>query len=128
MDNLDNTAAPTPATQDKVTDLQQQLASLRQLVGSVLVVVFILAGSLNIYFLRQLKAVNSELKPLKNQSAQITAEVAKINSAASEFARRLLEFSKAHPDFAPILHKYNIREVPATNAPVAAPLTAPAKQ
>lgn len=127
MDNTENTPAPT----DKTAELQHQVDSLRQLVGSVLVIVFILAGALNIYFWRQLRAVNSELTPLKKQSAEITAEMTKVNNAANEFARRLVEYGKTHPDFMPVLNKYNLHEVPATGAAPAkatAPAPAPAKK
>ncbi len=127
MDNTEN----TPATTDKTTELQHQVDSLRQLVGSVLVIVFILAGALNIYFWRQLRAVNSELTPLKKQSAEITAEMNKVNNAANEFARRLVEYGKTHPDFVPVLNKYGLREVPTTGAAPAkatAPAPAPAKK
>ncbi len=120
MDNVEN----TPVTTDRTAELQQQVESLRQLVGSVLIIVFILSGALNIYFWRQLRAVNSELKPLKAQSVQIQAEMTKVNAAAGELVRKLLDYTKTHPEFAPILQKYNIREAPPTNAPAAA-TTAP---
>jgi hypothetical protein len=69
--------------------------------------------------------VNSELNPLKKQSAEIAAEMSKVSNAANEFARRLVDYGKTHPDFVPILNKYSLREVPATNA-APAKATAPA--
>jgi hypothetical protein len=122
-DNLDNQPVETNNTQG---NLQAQLNSLRQLIASTLVLVFMVAGALNIYFWRQYRSIQAELGPLQMQSARITAEVNNVNGAANELARRLIEFGKTHPDFQPILKKYNLQQAPATNAPAAAvPAAAP---
>ena len=123
MDNLNNAS---PVAIDKTAELQNQLDSLRQTIGSVLIIVFILAGSFNIYLWRQLRTINAELAPLKPQAAQIAEEMNKTGGVANEFAKRLIDYGKTHADFAPILNKYNLREIPATNAPAPAAKTAPA--
>jgi hypothetical protein len=122
MDNLEN----QPVTPGPEAEMQAQMNSLKQLVIYALVLIFIVAGAINMYFWRQLRSVQTELAPLQAQSAQITAEVSKVNTAANEFAKRLIDFSKTHPDFAPILKKYNLQAPPATNAPAAAKPAAPA--
>lgn len=123
-DNLDNQPVETDNTQ---ANLQGQLNNLRQLVASTLVLVFMVAGALNIYFWRQYRSIQAELVPLQQQSARITTEVNSVNNAANELARRLIDFGKTHPDFQPILKKYNLQEPPATNpAAKAVPAAAPA--
>lgn len=123
MDNLEN----QPASSNRDADLQAQINGLKQLVSSALVLIFIVSGAMNIYFWRQLRSVRAELNPMREKSAQITAEVNKVNATANEFARRLVDYGKTHPQFVPILDKYNLRAMPgATNAP--APATAPAQK
>ncbi len=126
MDNLDQ---PQPSLQIERPGVEQQCESLRQLVTSVLVLVFIISGTFNIYLFRQYRAVSKEFAPMRPQMAQILSECNKINSVATEFAKRALEFGKTHPDFAPILAKYNISAISPTSAPpvsAATPSTLPA--
>ncbi len=125
MDNLDQ---PQSVQRSDAPGLEQECASLRHLIVSVLVLLLIVSGTFNIFLFRQYRAVSKEFAPMRGQMAQIMSECNKINSVATEFAKRALEFSKTHPDFAPVLSKYNISAITPTSAPpaVAVPGSAPA--
>jgi hypothetical protein len=98
-------------------DLQVQLEGLRKLFVATLVAVLILGISLNIFLLRQTAFVRRDLQMVRPQVTQLLANFEKNEEQKIKgFINSLIEFSKAHPDFKPILTKYNI----ATDAPTAA--------
>lgn len=115
MDNLEN----TPVAENNASDLQAQINGLRQTMHSALILIFIVAGALSIFFWRQYRSIQAELVPLKPKAAQITAEVNQINGIGNEFVRRLVDFGQKYPDFQPVLIKYNITNAPAAAAPAA---------
>ncbi len=125
MDNLDQ---PQSVQRNEASDLEQQCEALRHLVVSVLVLLLVVSGTFNIFLFRQYRSVSKEFAPMRPQMAQILAECNKINSVATEFAKRAIDFGKTHPDFAPILAKYNLYSTAPTGGPSisAAPSTLPA--
>jgi hypothetical protein len=126
MDNFESQPAASPVDQ---IDLRDQVESLRQLVGSLLVLLLVISGTLNLYLLRQVKGTGADLKNIRPQVAQMINEYNKISGPAiTKFVGQLTEFSKTHPDFAPVLNKY-IRPqpgAPGAAATTAAPPPAPA--
>ncbi len=119
MDNLNN---PAPSQPD-VNELRAQCESLRQLVTSLLVLLLVVSGTLNVYMWRQFQ----NTKRVLNAERQMVLDYAKGQGAAIDtFIKRLQEFEKKNPDFAPVLAKYGIA---ATGAPPAtATSPAPAKK
>ena len=119
MDNLDN---KTPLQTD-TNDLQAQCDALRHLVMSVLILVIVISGTLNIYLLRQWKTVRKDLAGLRPQAAQIFDQYQKQNGMQLDFVKRITDYQRTHPDFAPILAKYGIKPggptgaAPATTTP-----------
>ena len=122
MDNLDN---KTPL-QPNANDLQAQYDALRHLVVSVLILVIVISGTLNIYLLRQWRTTSKDLAGIRPQAAQMVAEYQKVSGPWSDFVKKMTEYGRTHPDFAPILAKYNLKPAGATGAPPAAPASPPA--
>ncbi len=123
MDNLENKPAPQP----DANNLQEQLNSLQHLVVSVLVLVIVVSGTLNIYLLRQYRSAKSDLTMVRPQVTQMVADYNKTTGPLiGDFIKRLTEYGRSHPDFVPILAKYGISTTAPSNAVPAKP--APAKK
>jgi hypothetical protein len=100
-------------------DLQEQCESLRRLVNSLLVLVFIVSLTFTIFLQRQYRFTSSQIEMISPQATQIVSEFSRNFTAMQEFVKKLNEYAKTHPDFAPIATKYHLNEV--LNKPGAAP-------
>ncbi len=116
MDNLDNR---TPV-QSGEGDLRAQYQSLRHLVTSILVLLVVISGTLNIYLLRQWRSSSKDLEVVRPQAARMLTEYQKVSGPLMEnFVKKLAEYGQTHPDFAPIMAKYNLKPAGQTGAPPA---------
>ena len=123
MDNLDNKTPLQPGA----NDLQAQFDALHHLVMSLLILVIVISGTLNIYLLRQWRSVSKDLAGVRPQAAQMVADYQKVaGPLMADFVKKLTEYGRTHPDFAPVLAKYNIRATSATNVSPAASAPPPA--
>jgi hypothetical protein len=115
----------------EANELREEYESLRHLVVSALVLCIIVAGALDLFLLRQAKYASADAAKIRPQIQQMEAEYQKVRGPAiDEFLRKLVQYGQTHPDFAPILAKYNIKAAGATGAaPSSAPpaLTLPKK-
>ena len=125
MDNLDN---KTPV-QPNLSDLQAQYDALRHLVVSILILVVVISGTLNIYLLRQWRSTSKDLAGVRPQAAQMITEFQKVSGPLmQDFVKKITEYGRTHPDFAPVLAKYGLKPATPTNPPPAIPAaTAPKK-
>ncbi len=115
MDNLENNL-PAPS-QDEPSPAQYD--SLRQLVVSILVLVIVISGTLNVFFLRQAKASRQELDAIRPQVNAMVAQYQRnLAPTMEETARKLTEFARSNADFAPILSRH--LSTPGTPAPAPA--------
>ena len=115
MDNLDNRTPIQPNT----NDLQAQCDALRHLVVSILILVIVISGTLNIYLLRQWRTVSKDLAGIRPQAAQMFAEYQRVSGPRTDFVKKIKAYGLTHPDFAPILAKYGIKPAGPTGAPPA---------
>lgn len=123
MDNLEN---KTP-NQTGANDLQAQYDALQHLVVSTLILVVVISGTLNIYFLRQWRTASRDLAAIRPQASQMIAEYQKVSAPLmNDFVKKVTEYGKTHPDFAPILAKYNLKPAASASATTTSPATAPA--
>jgi hypothetical protein len=126
MDTLDNKVPAQPVS----ADWRDQFNSLRHLIVSLMVLLMVVSGTFNLYLWKRWRDVSRELDGVRPQAAQIAQAVANLQKvevpAMQEFVRKMTEFGKTHPDFAPILAKYSIRPAAATAPPAAAAPTAAA--
>ncbi|HWX18433.1 MAG TPA: hypothetical protein VN578_00875 [Candidatus Binatia bacterium] len=118
MDDIPNqTQAPAD-----VADLQEQFDSLHHLVISILVLLIVVSGTLWIYLRRQVNATKAELESIRPQATNIIAQYDKVTGPSMDnFVGRLVEYSRSHPDFVPVLAKYGVKPGAAAAAPTSAP-------
>jgi hypothetical protein len=128
MDNLDD-KTPAPAG---TNDLQEQLDALRHLVVSALILLIVVSGTFNIYLLRQWRTVSKELTNYRQGAQQMIADYQKTSvPVMNDFLKKVTEFGRTHPDFVPILAKYNIKPGAApgpVESPAAPKTSAPPKK
>jgi hypothetical protein len=133
MDTLENKAPAQPAP----ADWREQFNALRHLVVSVMVLLAVVSGTFNLYMWKRWRDVNRELENVRPQADQIAKAVTNLQKvevpAMQEFVRKMTEYGRTHPDFAPTLAKYNIRPsatpaAPATGAPTSVAPAAAAPQ
>jgi hypothetical protein len=118
MDNLES----KPSIQPDVNDLQADFDALRHLVVSILILLIVVSGTFSIYLLRQWRTTTKELGIIRPQVAQMVGVYQKDEAPwMQEILKRVSEYGRTHPDYMPILAKYNIRPGAATGA---APTTA----
>lgn len=123
MDNLE----PKTPIQPIVNDLQAQYDALRHLVVSLMILVVVMSGTLNIYLLRQWRTTKRDLTGIRPQATQMIAEYQKVSGPMmNDFIKKISEYGRTHPDFAPVLAKYGIKPAAATGAVPAAPTSLPA--
>ncbi len=116
MDNFEN-PTPVPANLPDPAEWQAQCDSLRQLVVTVLVLLLVVSGTLTIYLLRQWRYASRDLEAMRPQAAQFSKMAGPVN----QFVNELIDFSRQHPDFAPILAKNGIRSAGTAPATGVAP-------
>ena len=106
-------------------DLQEQYESLRHLVVSLLILVIVVSGTLNIFFLRQVRDVRRDLARIRPQATQIMNSYQKTEAPMMQtILNRFTEYGRTHPDYAPVLANYGIK--PGAAAPATATSPAPA--
>jgi len=120
MDTLDKKTSIQP----ELNELQAQYDALRHLVVSLLILVVVISGTLNIYLLRQWRSTSKDLAAIRPQAAQMITDYQKNSGPLmQDFIRRVTDYGRAHPDFAPVLAKYGLRPSAPTNPPPMAPAT-----
>jgi hypothetical protein len=124
MDNLENKTVIQP----DATDLQTELETLRHLVVSVLILMIVVSGTLSIYLLRQWRTTTKELANMRPQVQRMVEVYQKDEFPwMQDILKKFTEYGRTHPDYMPILAKYNVKPnapgAPSTSAtpPGAAP-------
>ncbi len=118
MDTPENT---TPISSE-LEELKAQYEDLRHLVVSGLVLVLIISGAFNLFLLRQWKFAKSDLAAVQPQATQIINAYVKESAGMQDFVRKLAEYGRSHPDFAPISAKYRLNDILSRTS--SAPVTA----
>jgi hypothetical protein len=122
---MEDVEIKTPEPQD-TADLQEQLDALRHLIGSVLILVVVVSGTLCIYLWRQVHDAGKDLDILRPYASNLVASYQKGDGPSIEtFLRNIAEYGRTHPEFIPVLNKYGIRPASAPPTASAAP---PAQQ
>jgi hypothetical protein len=108
------------APETGIRALQEELQGLRTLVVSALLVLIVMAGSLNLFLWRQNRVLNVQVA---EQQAAVDYYNRVNAPIAMELWRNLLEYAKKHPDFQQtVIEKYK----PYLGVPNPAPVAAPA--
>lgn len=99
----------TPAsTSSEVTELRSQCDQLQQLVSSLLLILIVVSGTLSIFLLRQWRFVKAELGAVQPAAAQLMTEHSNSLAFTQDFLKKVAEYGRTHPDFAPITLKYHL--------------------
>ena len=121
-------------------ELQVQFDALRHFVLSVLILIVVISGTLNIYLLYQFKSTGRELEAVRPMVQNLRNGYNRGDGPVIErFVRESIDYGKTHPEFIPYLDKYGLRPppgaaasippaVPAIKVPTVAPTSAPAKK
>jgi hypothetical protein len=128
-----------PAAPVESESLADAVATLRVQFQAALIIMIMLSGALDLYLLRQYTSLRKEVAALEPQVGQMLADYQRVSvPLINSFLGKLTEYAKTHPDFQPILTRYNVQAAapaaaPATPQPAAsqpatkAPAPAPAK-
>jgi|ERR1051325_887796 hypothetical protein len=101
-------------------DLREQIESLRHLVGSILILLVIVSGTLTIFLLREMKNISSQLDAYRPGATNMIALYQKQQGPAmDDFINKLRQYGQTHKDFDFILTKWNLKGGAPTGAPPA---------
>jgi hypothetical protein len=117
MDNLD-VPSPAPAPETDAPDWPEQFESLRRLVSSALILMLVVTGSFDIFLLRQARFAHEDLKRARADAPIVGAQYNQVSGENIQgFLRKLADYGRTHPDFAPIATKYKLDELSKQAAP-----------
>jgi hypothetical protein len=98
---------------EEIKSLKQELQSLRNVMVSALMVLLVFTLALDIYFFH----LAADVTARADQAEKIVNNYANVVSpAAAKVWGELLQYSKTHPDFQPIIDKYSPHIVVQPNA------------
>jgi hypothetical protein len=117
MDNLDIKTPMQPSTDD----LRGEFDSLRHLVVSILILVFVLSGTLNLYLLRQYRSLSKELAEQGPRMEKITLDYQKGVPFMNNTVGKLADYARTHPDYVPVLSRYGFKPAAAASPAPASP-------
>lgn len=106
---MDTSPTSAPANSE-VSDLRTQCEQLQQLVSSLLLILIVVSGTLSIFLLRQWRFVHAELGGMRPAAAQLLTEHTNTLAFTQDFLKKLAEYGRTHPDFAPITAKYRLND------------------
>lgn len=113
MNDLTKSAHSTPAS--GIEALERQLQSLRKLFVVALTLLLIVSGSVMIFLWGQKRILNSQLR----EARKFVGDYEKITAPfINNFISGLQAYGRTHPDFKPIMDKYNLWPA-ASNTPPA---------
>jgi hypothetical protein len=125
MDETQTPTTPNPSPSD-LTDLQEQCLWLRKQIQTQLILMIIVSGTLCLFLLRQVRYAKAELTRIRPQAQQMIAEYNKVLAPSMDnFVRNIAIYGQSHPDFAPIMVKYNLATVTNLIPPKPAPAVPP---
>ena len=106
MDEIENKSVSAAAADS--SDLGEQIESLRHLVGSILILLVVISGTLTIFLLREMKNISAQLDSFQPGATNAIVVYQKQQGPAMlEFAKKIQQFGQTHPDFTPVLTKWD---------------------
>lgn len=83
------------------SDLQEEVNSLRLMLSASLVLLIIFSLCVDVALLKQVSALRTQVDVNERVAGEFNS------SKAIEFWNRLVQYSRTHPDYAPIISKYS---------------------
>jgi hypothetical protein len=106
MDEIEHKTVSSPALD--TPDLREDIESLRHLIGSVLILLVVVSGTLTIFLLREMKNTSAQLEAFRPQATNAIAIYQKQQAPLMvEFAKKIQQYGQTHPDFAPVLARWD---------------------
>jgi hypothetical protein len=106
---METSPNPVPV-QSEASELRSQYEQLQQLVSSLLLILIVVSGTLSVFLLRQWRFVKAELSSVQPAAAQMQTEHNSSQPFTQDFLKKLAEYGRTHPDFAPISGKYRLND------------------
>ena len=106
---MEHSPSPTSAQTD-LKELQVQCEQLQQLVTSLLLILIVISGTLSVFLLRQYRSTSADLAAMQVASAPLIAEFTNNRAVVEDFLRKIAEYGRTHPDFAPIMLRYHLND------------------
>ena len=98
-----------PVSYAMIEVLQQQCQDLRVLLNAACVALLFLTLAVNVFVGKQTRVVRDQLGELRPKFNKIEAEFQKIREPEyRRFSGRLQQYAMTHPDFQPIIARYQI--------------------
>jgi hypothetical protein len=98
-------------------ELADQIAALRRQTFTLLLVLIIVSGTLTVFLYRQASLTRRDIAAIKPQATQIIQAYNQNIPNIENFVKQIAVFGASHPDFQPILKKYQIPPPAAAAAP-----------
>jgi hypothetical protein len=98
------------------TDLNSEVAALRNQVYVLLAALIVVSGTLTGFLYRQASVAGKDLDNLKPQAEQLIAGFNQSQPQIVAFVNQVVAYGQAHPEFKPVLAKYGIAPVPGVPA------------
>ncbi len=125
----------TPDNQEEMPTLEaaegsrSNYESLAQFVISILILVIVISGTLNILLLRLWKNSKSDVEMLRPQYQNFVAMYQRNDAPAIEkITKTLSAYGATNPDYVPILAKYGFKPTPAPSLSAPPAASAPPKK
>src|SRR5436189_5543029 len=100
MDEIENKTVSTPTLD--TPDLHEQIESLRHLIGSILILLVVVSGTLTIFLLREMKNTSAQLDAFRQGATNMIAVYQKQQAPVmDDFINKIKQYGQAHKDFDP---------------------------
>ncbi|HEX9045409.1 MAG TPA: hypothetical protein VF988_00160 [Verrucomicrobiae bacterium] len=106
-----------------MNDNNNEIATLKNQVFTLLVALIVVSGTLTVYLYRQVSMAGKDYAQGQQQSQQLAAVISQNEAAITVFVNKLVAYGEKHPDFVPVLKKYNIEPRPGIPAGATIPAT-----
>jgi hypothetical protein len=128
MDEIEHKTVSTPALD--TPDLRDEIESLRHLIGTILILLVVVSGTLTIYLLREMKNTSGQLEAFRPGATNMIAVYQKQQAPAmDDFVKKITQYGQTHKDFEPILFKWGLKSTaptaPLPGVPPAAAIPSP---
>jgi hypothetical protein len=105
-----------------MNDSNSEIASLKSQLFMQLVALVVVSGTLTVFLYRQASIAGKDLESVKPQAQQLINVFNQNQPAVVSFVNEVVAYGEKHPDFKPLLAKYNIAPVPGVPAGSPAPV------
>ena len=93
-------------------ELSAQIDALRRQTFTLLLALIVVSGTLTVYLYRQASVARNDTKAMKQQAGPIIQAYNQNLPLIQSFVKDIVNYGATHPDFQPILKKYQLQLTP----------------